>query len=270
MNSRTSVEFRNREWRALSSHRARAGVCGAVQRARLPGVPLRRRSATRPGSVAAVGTVTGERSVALAGPLRVPVAVVAGIAVVAFAVLASRYAGGVTAAGLDARLDSLVGGLPAANPPVARLVHPFGDPLPVVVMAVLLAGACMLLERPRLAVLAVAGPGATGVATAVLKPVVGRTIEGGLAFPSGHAAAVTALAVVGALLAADLLRLAGWFAGLLVALAGLVAASTMGVALVVLGIHYPTDTIGGACTAFAVVPAVAWAVDRVADGRTRT
>jgi undecaprenyl-diphosphatase len=34
---------------------------------------------------------------------------------------------------------------------------------------------------------------------------------------------------------------------------------------VVLGAHYPTDVLGGWCTALAVIPVTAWLVDRLAD-----
>jgi len=39
---------------------------------------------------------------------------------------------------------------------------------------------------------------------------------------------------------------------------------------VALGTHYPTDTIGGFCTAMAVVPATAWLVDWFAGRRPGT
>ncbi|MGW2546542.1 phosphatase PAP2 family protein, partial [Kitasatospora sp. NPDC001574] len=54
-------------------------------------------------------------------------------------------------------------------------------------------------------------------------------------------------------------------ATLLVLAAALVAGAAMGWAQVALGAHYPTDALGGWCTALAVVPATAWAVDRVAE-----
>jgi undecaprenyl-diphosphatase len=51
----------------------------------------------------------------------------------------------------------------------------------------------------------------------------------------------------------------------LVLAAGLVAGAIMGWAEVGLGAHYPTDALGGWCTALAVIPATAWLVDRTAD-----
>jgi len=63
----------------------------------------------------------------------------------------------------------------------------------------------------------------------------------------------------------------GWFglgrtAGtLLVLAAALAAGAAMGWAQVALSAHYPTDVLGGWCTALVVVPATAWLVDRMAD-----
>jgi undecaprenyl-diphosphatase len=125
---------------------------------------------------------------------------------------------------------------------------------------------CLLLRRPRAAVLTVAGVGlAVGTAT-LLKSLVGRTIhDGHLSYPSGHTAFLTALALVAALLVTGRLGL-GRTAGMSLVLASaLVAGAAMGWAEVVLGAHYPTDTLGGWCTALAVIPATAWLVDRTAD-----
>jgi membrane-associated phospholipid phosphatase len=53
----------------------------------------------------------------------------------------------------------------------------------------------------------------------------------------------------------------------LLAVVPLLAAAAMAWAQVLLNAHYPTDTVGGFCAALAVVPAVAWTIDRVADSR---
>jgi membrane-associated phospholipid phosphatase len=45
------------------------------------------------------------------------------------------------------------------------------------------------------------------------------------------------------------------------------AGAAMGWSEVVLSAHYPTDTLGGFCTALAVVPATARLIDRVWTSR---
>lgn len=92
-------------------------------------------------------------------------------------------------------------------------------------------------------VLCLLGPFAAVVlCDVVAKPLVGRHRHGHLAYPSGHAAGAAAFAALGLLL---LHRWGGfralvWFAPLTLALP-----VVMGVALVRLGWHYPTDVVGG-------------------------
>ncbi|MFI1016767.1 phosphatase PAP2 family protein [Streptomyces sp. NPDC020965] len=136
--------------------------------------------------------------------------------------------------------------------------------------AALLAGAavmgCLLLRRPRAAVLLVVGLGLTVGTTTLIKPLAGRTIHGAhLSYPSGHTAFLTALALIVALLAVGRLGLGSTAGTLLVLAAALVAGAAMGWAQVALGAHYPTDVLGGWCTALAVIPASAGLIDRVAD-----
>ena len=51
------------------------------------------------------------------------------------------------------------------------------------------------------------------------------------------------------------------------------AGAAMAWSLTAQTVHYATDTLGGLCTAFALVPATAWLIDRTTDrvaaGRTR-
>ncbi|AXK32503.1 phosphatase PAP2 family protein [Streptomyces armeniacus] len=72
-----------------------------------------------------------------------------------------------------------------------------------------------------------------------------------------------------AALATDFLGEPVGAATLLVLAAASAAGAAMGWAQVALGAHYPTDVLGGWCTALAVVPATAWLVDRTADARRR-
>jgi len=186
-------------------------------------------------------------------------------------VLGVHYSGDIAAGRLDRWAQTAVEGLLPQPGSGALLIDLVGEPRVAVVLAGLLAVACLVLGRRRLAVVAIAGMGLTGAVTTVLKPVIGRTIHGDyLAYPSGHAAAATVLVLVVTLLAVDLLR-AGRQPGMLLILAGAVAAGApMAWSQVALGAHYPTDTIGGFCTAMAVVPATALLVDWLAARRGGT
>jgi undecaprenyl-diphosphatase len=169
-----------------------------------------------------------------------------------------------------------LGVLEAWVPTPTRLRPPWLDAALVVdfggerLGAALLLGAsvigCLLLRHVRAALLAVAGVGLTVVTTTVLKPLVGRHIHGQyLSYPSGHAALVTALALAIALPTVGRIRAGPAVLVPLVLAAGGLAGATMAWSQVGLGAHYLTDTIGGFCTAVAVVPATAWAIDRAAD-----
>lgn len=156
---------------------------------------------------------------------------------------------------------------------VALATDFWGEPAGAALLVVAAVTGCLLRRRPRAAVLVVVGPGLAVVTTTLLKHVVGRTIHGAdnLSYPSGHTAFLTALALALALLAAGLRGLGRAAGTLLVLAAALVAGAAMGWAQVALVAHYPTDVLGGWCTALVVVPAAAWLVDRTADrleGRT--
>lgn len=153
---------------------------------------------------------------------------------------------------------------------VALATDFWGEPAGAAMMVVAAVAGCLLLRRPRAAALVVVGAGLTVGTTTLLKSLVGRTIHGDhLSYPSGHIAFVTALALVAALLATGRLGLGRTAGTSLVLAAALVVGAAMGWAQVALGAHYPTDVLGGWCTALAVVPATAWLVDRVADAGRR-
>jgi undecaprenyl-diphosphatase len=75
----------------------------------------------------------------------------------------------------------------------------------------------------------------------------------------------TALALVLALAAVDRFRLGRMAGTALLLAAGIVAGFVMAWTQVGLGAHYPIDTLGGFFVALVVVPATAWALDRLAD-----
>ena len=202
---------------------------------------------------------------ALPNSLRRAAAWVAAVAAIAVGALGVRYEGLSRSSHTDRVLDRAVQSSVPDKERLFSLIHYLGNPRSVVVLAGLLAVLAFVLSRRRLAVLAVLGPGLTGVATTVLKPVFDRTLGGALAYPSGHTAALTALAIVTALLLVSLIRVGTVWKAVLVGLAALGAGLAMAVTLTVLDIHYPTDTIGGFGTAVAVVLAAALVLDRVAE-----
>ena len=206
---------------------------------------------------------------ALAPGLRRPIAATAIFAALVLTGLAARYAGEAVAGRLDTWARTVVEGLWPVPGHGALVIDFVGEPLGAFLLATLLTAVCLALGRRRLAVVVVAGLGLTGVLSTVLKPVVGRTINGGyLSYPSGHTATATVFALIVMLLLVDLLG-ARRLPGVLLILSGAaVAAAAMALSQIALGAHYPTDTIGGFCVALLVVPTTAYLVDRFAERRS--
>ncbi|MEV5952180.1 phosphatase PAP2 family protein [Streptomyces sp. NPDC051987] len=194
-----------------------------------------------------------------------PLAVLAALVVV---VLGVRYAGHSEPGRVDRWIVRPTAD--SVRPPwrhVALALDFLGEPTGSTMVIVVCVAGCLLLRRPRAAVLVAVGSGLTVGTTTLLKHLVGRTIHGpgNLSYPSGHTAFFTALALMAALLATGRLGLGTAAGTSLVLAASLAAGAAMGWAEVRLGAHYPTDALGGWCTALAVIPATAWLVDRTAD-----
>ena len=152
----------------------------------------------------------------------------------------------------------------------AWIIGTAGDPPVAAVLVLILVVVCWRMGRKRLAVLAVAGPVATGVVTTVCKPVIHRTINGDhLSYPSGHTAFVTGMGIVVGLLLVDRFELARARGVAVVLGCAVVAGAAMAWSQTASIVHYATDTIGGFCTAFALVIPVAWLIDAVASRRER-
>lgn len=208
----------------------------------------------------------GPALTALPSALRAPLGPTAALAALVVLVLGILYAGDSGPGAVDARIQSAVDG---AGPPwrhVALATDFLGEPVGAAVLVGAAVTGCLLLRSPRAAVLVVAGPGLTVGTTTLLKSLVGRTIHGddNLSYPSGHTAFLTAFVLVVALLVTGRRGRGGPAGTSLVLAAALVAGAAMGWAQVALGAHYPTDALGGWCTALAVTPATAWLADRVA------
>jgi undecaprenyl-diphosphatase len=143
---------------------------------------------------------------------------------------------------------------------LATFVIDFYDPVPLVILIAVLAGVCLWLRRPRLAVLAVMGPVLTGVVTTIAKPVIERTKNGDLSYPSGHMGSAVAIAVVVSLLLVSVFGTRRWVVALAV-LVPILWGSAVGLAMTVTYYHYWTDAIGGFCVAVAVVLSLAVLID---------
>ena len=193
-------------------------------------------------------------------PRRAALVVVVSAAFLALA-LGGRYAGEAYPRWLDALALTLVRDwFPVPRGPVRAVIGLF-DPVPLAVLVAVLAGACLLLGRRRLAVLAVAGPVLTGLVTTVLKPVIDRTKNGDLAYPSGHMGAAVALTVVLAMLVVNIARLRGAAAVTVLVAPPVVVGACLGLAMTVTNYHYLTDAVGGFCVAVAVVVGLALLLD---------
>jgi hypothetical protein len=140
-------------------------------------------------------------------------------------------------------------------------VVPLGHPSTVLAGAVLLSGAGLALRRPRLAAVALIAPLLTGAVTHVLQSLIGRTLNGGFAMPSGHTAGATSIAIVVALVGIGLAGRRRTPVAIFGGIAVLLVAATMAVALVVNQLHYLTDIVDGFCAAVALVLGVALAAD---------
>ncbi|MEJ2866420.1 hypothetical protein WCD74_01500 [Actinomycetospora sp. OC33-EN08] len=194
---------------------------------------------------------------------RVVAAVVLVVAVVLGGALALRYEGTSNPGRLDVEIASALSGWPAW----LRVVVDLGDPGPLVGLILVVAlgaviarrGVVLALVAPVLAVL---------ISHSIAKPLVGRTIGEGLAYPSTHMTGVGAvLTVIMVLIAAQ----RSWPRGVRLAVLPvlLLIAATYAGTLSALAFHYPTDTIGGICLAVAVVLACAFVSDAVSTGVAR-
>jgi membrane-associated phospholipid phosphatase len=189
------------------------------------------------------------------------------------ALLGALFARQTQAGSFDAWADARIQAALAGQRRVLNDLSGLGDLRPVAAMTAALILVCLVTRRWRGAVLvAVAVPAAAGVTELVLKPLIGRTLTGDLSFPSGNETRVFALAAAFAVLLADPPRARIPAAvRLLLALAALLVAGTVGVAMVGLGHHYFTDAVGGAAVGVGMVLATTLILDRLVavDGRSR-
>jgi membrane-associated phospholipid phosphatase len=199
-----------------------------------------------------------------------PAAVAALIACVAVtAALGALVSHGDRPRWLDAAVDSRVRASLGGHSRLLSYVALPGTPIPVIVMTAALVVACLATRRWRgAALVAVAVPAAEAVTELMLKHLIGRTLYGGLSYPSGHATSAFVLAAAATVLLTGPLqpRLAAPVR-LLLALAALLVAAAVAVAVIGLGFHYFTDTVGGAAVAIGTVLATALLLDKLVPPR---
>jgi membrane-associated phospholipid phosphatase len=135
---------------------------------------------------------------------------------------------------------------PSTEARVNWIAH-LGDPATVGLMAALLAGVGLARGRPRLAVAVIALVAATSISSQLLKLLLAYPRYSGMvggahvdpaAFPSGHSTAAMSVALAGVLVAPPRARP-------LAAVLGMGLALSVGLCVVVLGWHFPSDVLGG-------------------------
>jgi membrane-associated phospholipid phosphatase len=173
------------------------------------------------------------------------------------------YAGQTHAGRLDASVDAWARSGLGRDQALVHLLAWLGDFGPVTVMTAALVLGCAAAGRWRGAVLAAAAiPLASALTELVFKPLTDRTLHGALSYPSGHATGMFALATVSViLLAAPARPTVPGAVRLLLALGALLVAAAVPLAMVSLGFHYFTDTIGGAAVGTGTVLVSAFVID---------
>lgn len=192
------------------------------------------------------------------------------------ALLAVAY-GSASARSLDARAlhDFIDLGTPKVEGRIPW-VGAFDTPFRVGCMVAVLAGVALVRGRPRLAGAVILLVGLASVSSQVLKALLAYPRFGGLvngahiapeAFPSGHATAAMSIALAAILVVPPRARP-------LTAVLGITLAVAVGLTLVNLGSHFPSDVIGGFLLAtfwtFVVAAALAAASSRWPERTGRT
>lgn len=152
---------------------------------------------------------------------------------------------------------------------VLDVVDDAGDAGASVVLCAAIAAVLLAVGQRRLALLAMVGPAVAGAGVLVLKPVVARTLRGIPSFPSGHVTGIAAVTLVLALVALHCGRPDRRASPVVAGMVVMLAAVLMGVAVVVGGVHWPSDVLGGLCTAVSGVLGTALLLDTVAARRGR-
>lgn len=199
---------------------------------------------------------------------RLPAAALVAACVLVTVVLGLLVAGQHEAGPVDARIDAALQARLAGHVHAVQAMIALGNVLPSTIVTVAIAVICLAARRLRGALLVAAIPLAVTLTEYVLKPLFGRTLAGLYAYPSGHVtvAAAIVVTVVVLLTGPDRLPLPAPLRWLLVA-AALAELAAVAVGVVAAGMHYATDTFGGAAVGTGTVLAAALALDWLAARR---
>jgi undecaprenyl-diphosphatase len=166
---------------------------------------------------------------------------------------------------LDQAIDSRIIAWFVGHPGLAAPLAAIGTPVPAALLSAVIAIPCLITGRLNGAVLAVAAvPASVGLNEALLKPLVHRSYYflDGAAYPSGHTAAMFALAATVTVLLLVPPQAAGARAlRVLIPAAACLLGGTVAVAVIGLRWHYFTDTLAGAAVGIGTVCALALILD---------
>jgi membrane-associated phospholipid phosphatase len=142
------------------------------------------------------------------------------------------------------------------------LVAP-GSLYPAIVISAVIVAACVLTGRLNGALLSVAAvPVAEVFSEKLFKPLIDRTLLGGISYPSGHTTAIVALAAtLTVLLLGPLKRPRARPARVLILAVAYVGVAGVALGLIGLRWHYFTDTVGGAAVGIGTVAGLALILD---------
>lgn len=197
---------------------------------------------------------------------RTPTIILAALSAAVMALIAAQVADQRQPGWLDKTVDDSIRLGREPHDPLLSMVAGLGGPVSVTVIAVIVAGACLLTRRYRGAFLMAVAVPTIGLTDIGLKPVIDRTIAGYLSYPSGHTMGAFSLATtIAVLLTGPLHPRLARRVRVLLAIAAMLAACFVSYSLIVLRMHYFTDTVGGAALAIGMVLVIALIIDCAAD-----
>jgi membrane-associated phospholipid phosphatase len=179
------------------------------------------------------------------------------------AVLGVLFTHQTTADRFDQVIDSPIITWLGGDPGLAlRLAFP-GSQLPAAALSAAIAAACLIAGRLNGALLAaIAVPAAVGLNDHLCKPLVHRTYLGSLSYPSGHTAAMFAVAATVTVLLLIPARPAKvWALRVVIPVAACALGGIVAIGVIGLRWHYFTDTVAGAAVGIGTVCGLALLLD---------